>query len=371
MPNKKILLLSLRTFSLTGGIEKVCRALAKTLSNGLENQQISQFKLISMYDTVALTKYIENANFKGCAGNKIAFAFAAIKAMIKHDIVILSHVHLLVFVSIFKKINSKKRIILLAHGIEVWKPLSNWKLKLLQEIEIWAVSNYTANKLKDQHHIPSKNISVVYNGLDPFFKTDFLPKNQSILLKQYQLNANQPILLTICRLSSLEQYKGYDLVLLALKDLVKLYPNLVYFILGKADEIEKARVTKLIADYHLTSNVYLTGFVSEEELEKYYQMADIFVMPSKGEGFGLVFIEAAANGCAVIAGNKDGSVDALCNGDLGTLVDPDDVGAIYDAILHQLQHQRTVPQINSQIDKVLLNFGFPSYQASVYKQLLN
>jgi len=369
LPNKKVLLLSLRTFSLTGGIEKVCRALSKALSNGLANQQISQFHFISMYDNVAVTDYISEANFKGYAGNKIAFALAAVKAIIQHDVIILSHVHLLLFISIFKKINSKKRIILLAHGIEVWQPLSNWKLRLLKQVEIWAVSNYTANKLKDQHHIPSKNIRVVHNGLDPFFKTDFLAKQQNKLLEQYHLAANQPILLTICRLSSLEQYKGYHLVLLALKDLVMLYPNLVYFILGKADELEKAKVTQLVADYKLINNVYLTGYVSDEELKQYYQLADIFVMPSKGEGFGLVFIEAAANGCAVIAGNKDGSADALCNGDLGTLIDPDDVSAIYEAILHQLKHPLTQPQINWQKEKVMHYFGFPNYQAAVFKQL--
>jgi glycosyltransferase involved in cell wall biosynthesis len=63
-------------------------------------------------------------------------------------------------------------------------------------------------------------------------------------------------------------------------------------------------------------------------------------MPSTGEGFGIVFLEAAASGVPVIAGNKDGSVDALADGALGTLLDPNDTAALSRAIIEALRMSR-------------------------------
>ena len=62
-------------------------------------------------------------------------------------------------------------------------------------------------------------------------------------------------------------------------------------------------------------------------------------MPSKGEGFGIVFLEALSCGKPVLAGNKDGSVDALLNGKLGTLVDPDDPAEIAEALIRILSRR--------------------------------
>ena len=69
-----------------------------------------------------------------------------------------------------------------------------------------------------------------------------------------------------------------------------------------------------------------------EELPDYFRLADVFVMPSTGEGFGIVFLEAMATGVRVIAGNQDGSRDALCDGALGTLVDPENCEELASAI---------------------------------------
>jgi glycosyltransferase involved in cell wall biosynthesis len=75
-------------------------------------------------------------------------------------------------------------------------------------------------------------------------------------------------------------------------------------------------------------------------LPAYYQLADVFVMPSTGEGFGIVFLEASATGLPVIGGNRDGSVDALAEGRLGALVDPNDVNGLAQAIVTALDQKR-------------------------------
>ncbi|MBA7664368.1 GDP-mannose-dependent alpha-(1-6)-phosphatidylinositol monomannoside mannosyltransferase [subsurface metagenome] len=80
--------------------------------------------------------------------------------------------------------------------------------------------------------------------------------------------------------------------------------------------------------------VILTGYVPDNKLVDYYNLCDVFVMPSKKEGFGIVFLEALACGKPVIAGNKDGSVDAILNGNLGALVDPDNLEQITESIIN-------------------------------------
>src|SRR5262249_8559065 len=66
-----------------------------------------------------------------------------------------------------------------------------------------------------------------------------------------------------------------------------------------------------------------SGMVAPKELADYYRVADVFVMPSTQEGFGIVFLEAAASGLPLIGGNRDGSLDALADGSLGIGIDPE------------------------------------------------
>ncbi len=86
----------------------------------------------------------------------------------------------------------------------------------------------------------------------------------------------------------------------------------------------------------------MTGYLQDEELEEHFTMSDMYVMPSRKEGFGIVFIEAMYYGLPVIAGNADGSTDALLNGELGQLVDPDDVHEIAKAIANVLENKSSV-----------------------------
>ena len=84
--------------------------------------------------------------------------------------------------------------------------------------------------------------------------------------------------------------------------------------------------------FDVAGRVIFAGKVPHEELPDYFRTADVFVMPSVKEGFGIVFLEAAACGLPVIGGNRDGSVDALADGVIGTLVDPEDPAMIAKAI---------------------------------------
>ena len=357
MRNPKVLFLTLYTFSLTGGIEKVCRNFLQVLDVLKDKLKLKDYHSLSLHDKIT------KQNHKGYKGNKISFGLAALKESLHADIIIISHIHLLIFAKMIKLLKPEKRIILLAHGIEVWRPLARWQQSFLNEIEIWAVSEYTAKQLKQYNRVSPKNIQILNNCLPKNY--DKIPVNVTAIRHQYNLTLDDQIILTVCRLSAAEKYKGYDLVILALRDLVKIYPNLRYFIVGAADQLEQKRVLQLVRDCQLEAHVTLTGYVPEAEIEEYYQMADIFAMPSKGEGFGLVFLEAVASGCRVLAGHSDGSKDALLNGELGLLVDPDDSDAIYQGLLQLLDKPASQELIRERQQKVKMHFGFERYVEQV------
>ena len=359
----------MHTFSLTGGIEKVSKTFAKTLDDLNTKSQFGSYRVLSMYDDQPDSAYLSPSSFKGYKGNRTAFGLAAITQGLKADVIILSHVHLLLFARIIKMLKPNVRVVLFAHGIEIWNSLARWKKQLLSKIQIWAVSRYTAGQITQQHGIAGSQIKVQNNCLDPYFTLNESPIKTEPLLKRYGINSNQKVLLTICRISSSEQYKGYDLVIESLKRVIQVYPDLVYLLVGKADTAELERINKLIVQSQLQENVILTGFVAENELHLHYQLADVFVMPSKSEGFGLVFIEAAAYGCTVIGGNADGSTDALANGELGILVDPNNTTEIGEAIIAAL---KTEKQNANSIQKMCFEkFGYDAYQEKVSNLLFN
>jgi glycosyltransferase involved in cell wall biosynthesis len=127
-----------------------------------------------------------------------------------------------------------------------------------------------------------------------------------------------------------EQYKGYENVLLALPEVLVRFADARYLIVG--DGPDRPRIEALARRIGVAENVIFAGYVPNEELPEHYNLCDLFAMPSKGEGFGIVFLEALACGKPVVAGNKDASVEPLLNGKLGRLVDPDSVEQIADAI---------------------------------------
>lgn len=372
MPTK-VLFLTLKTFSFTGGIEKVCRSLSRVLYD-LSEEELIQSTVYSMYDknTDRDSRYLSKNQFHGFNGNREKFVIQSFLSGLKADVILLSHIHLINIVYFIKKIHPHKKIYLLAHGIEIWKKLSDTKLKMLNQLDkIICVSQFTANKIMEMHHIPSSQLEVLNNCLDPFYYKPSEFDKPQILLDRYNLNRENLILFSLSRLSSSEKYKGYDHTIELLPQLLEEYPNLVYLLGGKWDAVEKKRLDNLIAINHLQEHIRMIGFIDEAELTEHFLLSDIFILPSKKEGFGIVFIEALASGLRVIAGNKDGSVDALQNGALGLLVDPDDQDGILNSLAMLLQHSQTEKEKKNLQEKCVQAFGYKKYLKSLRNLLLS
>lgn len=340
--HKRTLFLTLRIFSATGGIEKVCRVAAKAMYE-INLQHAGFIRIFSMYDKnddAADNKYFPSELFRGFGINKVRFIAAAVREGVASNQVILSHINLLPVGWLIKKIAPSVKLILFAHGIEVWRPLGRIKRKMLHTCdEIISVSNFTRRKIEELHHVPPEKCRVLNNCLDPLLPLPFVGARDSGLMKKYTIARGAKVLFSLTRLSSRERYKGYDRVMEAIARIKARGTQIHYILAGKYDAEEKLYIDSLIKKLGLEDNISLPGYIEESLVARHFAMADMYIMPSIKEGFGIVFIEAMYYGLPVIAGNMDGSADALCNGSLGLLVDPlntDDIqGAIEKVLLNK------------------------------------
>ncbi len=311
--------------------------------------------------------YFPQTKYTGFRNRKTGFVIQSIWQGLQSDVLLLSHVNLLVPAVIIKWLRPKVKLVLIAHGIEVWRPFPAWKRRMLHRADlILPVSHFTKDKMKGLYGLPEAKFSVMNNCLDPFLERPLEAGKSPRLLQRYGLQDSNRILLTVSRMVDTEQYKGYDRVLEALPALLPHYPGLRYLLVGKYDVAEKERLDAIIERLGLQQHVLFTGFVSELEIAQHFTLADLFIMPSEKEGFGIVFIEAMFYGLPVIAGNKDGSVDALCNGELGTIVNPDNQEEISGAI-KKILDDPTAFLPNQQ--KLKEQFGYEWYKRKLWNCL--
>lgn len=344
------------------------RTLAHSLSS-LAKEHHWEFKLWSAYDSdkAIISKYLTPSNFRGFAANRALLVLETIRTAAKNDIIIISHINLAIIGVIVKTINPKCKIWLIAHGIEVWRPLSALKKMFLKQCDkIICVSNFTREQMMARHQIDLANSAVLNNAVDPFMK---LPENfvkPAELMKRYRVSPGKPVIFTLSRLAATEQYKGHDQVIKVMGRLKNKFPGIRYILAGEYDNKEEIRIQKLITQHKVDEEVILTGFIDEAKLADYFLLADLFVLPSKKEGFGIVFIEALACGLPVICGNSDGSIDAICNGELGTPINTDNLDELEDAITKHLKRPLTSEDRQDLQRRCLFYFNEADYRNKLY-----
>jgi glycosyltransferase involved in cell wall biosynthesis len=173
---------------------------------------------------------------------------------------------------------------------------------------------------------PSK-VKVVYNGVD-LERFRPIPRKREEMRKKLGIPMNAIVVLTVRRLV----YKnGIDTLIDSAKIAIKENPHIIFLVVGKGPDMENVRVQ--IAQLGISTNFRLAGFVSDADLPSYYNLSDLFVLPSKsGEGLPLVALEAMACGLPVVATNVGGIREILIN-DYGKLVPPNQPELLAKTIL--------------------------------------
>ena len=259
------------------------------------------------------------------------------------------------------------------HGIEAWNLQGRLRIRAMCAADhLMAVSHHTRNVVVDSFDLDSGKISVVPNTID-FARFTIGPK-PAHLLALYGLAPHQPVIMTVSRLSVSERNKGHRQILKCLETIRNQYPELRYLVVGAGDDLPNLQ--NIVKESGLEGCVIFAGHVLVEELPDYYKLCDVFAMPSWKEGFGIVFLEAMASGKPVVAGNLDGSVDALDQGRLGFLVNPHDQVKIAEMLCQALGRRPPEAPWNSPEwlrNAVISRFGYERVgpmMANVVAQLM-
>lgn len=265
--------------------------------------------------------------------NRIAYAASAAWCLLRHgpfDLIFCGHLFMMPLAHLLSRLAGIP-VWLHVHGIEAWeRPGQAVRASAESARLVTAISRFTRRKLLSWAAIPPERVRVLPDTVDERFSPGIKPAS---LIRRHGLEGKK-ILLTVSRLSAEERYKGHDRVISVLPGLLRAAPDLAYVIAGEGND--RGRLERLAAELNVSGSVIFLGYVDDAMLVDVYRMADLFVMPSTGEGFGIAFLEAARSGIQVIGGNEDGSRDALRDGRIGRAVDPRDLEQLSQAILRAL-----------------------------------
>ncbi len=236
---------------------------------------------------------------------------------------------------------SRLPLLVYAHGEEI----TTWRQWLKHRVMSWvyknsdhiiANSDFTFNELI-KLGIHPKKIKVVYPGVDiSRFKPGLIHQD---LHDRINLLPEENLLLSVGRLS---RRKGFDTVIKSLPALRDSGVIAKYVIIGIGED--QHYLTALANKHNVSDIVYFLGHVPMEDLPRWYNACDIFVMPNRNirgdtEGFGMVFIEAAACKKTSISGNSGGVTNAVLNNKTGLNIDGNNIDSFLQAIIHLLNQE--------------------------------
>jgi phosphatidylinositol alpha-1,6-mannosyltransferase len=226
------------------------------------------------------------------------------------------------------------RYVFWAHGEDIAVSMSSRQYAATMRLVYGGASAAIANSQNTARMIQAVGwyrgpVHVVYPGVDA---QRFHPGADDGSLRRRLAPNGELLLLSVSRL---QKRKGHDLVLKALPALLREFPQLRYVIAGAGDEQDALQ--RLVVELQLQGSVQFDGEVSEAELPGYFAACDIFVLPTRVEptdfeGFGIVYLEAAAAGKPAIGGRNGGVPEAVADGTTGLLVSGTEVSELVEAI---------------------------------------
>jgi phosphatidylinositol alpha-1,6-mannosyltransferase len=342
----RILFLTPDLFGSHGGIARHCRLALKAMTDCSEIDAVDVISLVDRQDSVPDPCYFgkRGRSYQACGGDRRGFAYRVAAALRNtYDLVIAGHVNLapLVYLPVSTKRPSAR--LTLIYGIDAWARLPWFRRMALKRSDlVVSISRFTAEAATAANDLEPAKVSIVACCLDPLVWDvgERLAADPDQGLPGLPRNT----LLTVSRLSRAEASKGHDTILRALPSVLTSIPDVTYAIVGEGDL--KPVLERLVSDLRLEQHVRFLGALPDRDLRRCYDTCTAYAMPSRWEGFGLVFLEAMAHARPIIASQRDAAPEVL--GDTALLVsDPDDAREVGQTITRLLSS----PELQTRLGK--------------------
>ena len=310
----RVLALVTDAFGGQGGIARATQDLIGAMAT---QNTISAIEVLPRHVPAPVADLPEKVRQAMPSPGRLSYAVGAIAAAIRMrpDIVFCNHLFMAPLAALMARLCGAKLMIQL-HGIEIWKAPSMAQRSALERADLLlCVSRDTrARVLNFCDSVPER--AVVINNT---FDARFTQGDRTAARAKHGLD-EEFVLLIVGRMDGRERYKGHDRVIEALPKLTSRDGRRVVFLVA-GDGNDRRRLEDLAAAAGVSDRVRFIGEVLPVSLPDLYRSADLFVMPSTGEGFGIVFLEAMACGTRALGLAAGGAPDALGDGELGILVD--------------------------------------------------
>ena len=355
----RILALVTEAYGGRGGIACAARDFLNALARDARVKAIEVLPRSAIDPVLELPTKIRQLH---AVGSRLGYAVKGLFALTQSwDVIFCNHVYMAPLGALIARLSGAK-LVIQVHGIEVWGQIGGLRRAALEAADwIVSVSRDTRSRILSACDVAPETILVIPNTVSEAFA----PVDRNAARRKFRLTEN-PVLLAVGRLSAHEQYKGHDRVIRALKPLLSGHPSLLFLVAGDGDD--RARLEALAEQEGVSGHVRFLGQVPQQDLNNLYNAADLFTLPSTGEGFGIVFLEAMAAGTPAVGLAVAGAKDALADGDLGFCVPEGEFSEALAPILSQIEG--TSEGFRQGLAKeVHRRFGKPAFETSIHHLL--
>jgi glycosyltransferase involved in cell wall biosynthesis len=316
-----MLLLATQAYS-HGGVQAYTRRLMEILS-AYGEWRSAQLHCVSLLDSNSYLDQHPNsvkcARFRAAAGSKSRFVRMAVTSAwaARPRLIVAAHIGVAPVAWLLRKTLLGGPYILVLHGIEAWRQVScTDRIATTAARFIVATTRHTARVFARENHVPEESIRIIPLAL---------PDSSCTVPSEFPQEPNLRVL-AVSRLTKSDSYKGIDTLIDAIFRVRSVGAEVALTIVGSGDD--RDRLEKHAAALGLNGSVRFAGSVPDEELQQELVRSDVFALPSSGEGFGIVYLEAMRHGRPCIAGNHGGAPELIENGADGFLVEHGDVNQL-------------------------------------------
>ncbi len=348
-----------------GGIQQLSRHAGAVLQQ-MALDRGGSCLLLGFNDNPGIHSYTVGADaytFQGFGRSRVRLVAYLAGVAPKLELAYLGHPHLAPLGLSMQMLNRRFPYWVAVHGVEVWSPLSPVRrLALRQARGITAVSAFTAERVVQAQGLDPRKVFLLPPALEPGFA------NGRRTGASLPLPPQSRLILTVGRLVSSEPGKGIDTVIRALPRVLSVVPDAFYVVVGEGND--QARLERLAQESNVRDRVLFLGEQSLRDLKEYYSRCCAFVMPSRQEGFGIVFLEAMAFGRPIVGGNHGGTPEFVQDGVTGFLVEYDRVDVLADRLIRLLQDEELCRQMGDAGRRTVeANFSFEQFRGRLTRIL--